>query len=435
MKYYAVTEDPNELFHYGVKGMKWGQHIFGKESRPKSAAYKRAASKLKASVKKTNATIKAARTQVAYNKRAKQEAKYQNAVLKAEKRNNAIASLHSFDSAENYRKQLARDQKAARIQSKLDNVKANNDLKAFKKSVKVEKKMPKVLQEAREGKLRFGNLSEEQISRVQERLQTEANARRLGGTEKSSWRQQKREARRAGKLEGIKRGTAAAMEEVARAGAQYGLHLINQAKLRSKAVGEAKNQRVKNRIQNKKTHGDLRRELKEEAYSQVIRDPNERDYWMVTRKGAAKYLKDTEAKKEQKALEAKTKQLSDDLYRKWLLGGKNDTPESIQQRIKQKDQVYKLIYGTTPGDKNGSSKSKNKGESSNGLFDNFDGTIAPRRRIDQVKDVGRAALYLPASKIDAKTKSIRRHYKKMEKRKKINKTAKNNADFYDIELT
>ena len=42
MKYYAVTEDPRELYHYGVKGMKWGQHIFGEDPRPKSPAYKKA---------------------------------------------------------------------------------------------------------------------------------------------------------------------------------------------------------------------------------------------------------------------------------------------------------------------------------------------------------------------------------------------------------
>ena len=38
MKYYAVTDDPNELLHYGRLGMKWGQHIF---VGPKSLAYKR----------------------------------------------------------------------------------------------------------------------------------------------------------------------------------------------------------------------------------------------------------------------------------------------------------------------------------------------------------------------------------------------------------
>lgn len=411
MKYYAVTEDPNELFHYGVKGMKWGQHLFGKESRPKSAAYKRAASKLKASVKKTNATIKAVRTQAAYNKRAKQEAKYQNAVLKAEKRNNMIASLHSFDSAENYRKQLARDQKAARIQSKLDNVKANNDLKAFKKSVKVEKKMPKVLQEAREGKLRFGNLSEEQIGRVQERLQTEANARRLGGTEKSSWREQKREARRAGKLEGIKRGTAAAMEEVAKAGAQYGIHLIRQAKLRSKAVGEAKNQRAKNRIQNKKTPADIRREFKEETYAKLIRDPNYSGEWTVNRKQAVQMLKDIEDKK---ALESREKQLRDDLYRKWLLGGKNDTQDSMRQRIEQRNQIYNLIYGTPSGNKNKNSNSKNKDRHTI-----LNAVITPRTRVDQVRDVNAQTLY-PVAKISAKTKAIRRHNKKVARQTKAN---------------
>ena len=50
MKYYAVTEDPRELYHYGVKGMKWGQHIFGPEpGLKKSPAYKKALSKLRSS--------------------------------------------------------------------------------------------------------------------------------------------------------------------------------------------------------------------------------------------------------------------------------------------------------------------------------------------------------------------------------------------------
>ena len=64
MKYYAVTEDPNELMHFGIKGMKWGvirtPEQLGhyqkpkmprgmkapKQTKPRSPAYMRASAKL-----------------------------------------------------------------------------------------------------------------------------------------------------------------------------------------------------------------------------------------------------------------------------------------------------------------------------------------------------------------------------------------------------
>ena len=68
MTYYAVTDDPNELAHWGILGMKWGvrrtpeqlghpRHTGSK--RPRSAAYKKAQSKLgrmmKSGIKKAEA--------------------------------------------------------------------------------------------------------------------------------------------------------------------------------------------------------------------------------------------------------------------------------------------------------------------------------------------------------------------------------------------
>ena len=104
MKYYAVTDDPRELYHYGVKGMKWGQHLFGEDLRPKSPAYKRAASKLRATVKSNKRTsriknaarsfsnfAKRSATQLAYNARQRQDQKYQKAVLKAQRQNDLTA--------------------------------------------------------------------------------------------------------------------------------------------------------------------------------------------------------------------------------------------------------------------------------------------------------------------------------------------------------
>ena len=71
MKYYAVTDDPSELMHYGVPGMKWGVHK-AKPNR-RSPAYRKAQSKLgkmmKSGIKKAEAHWKAYHSQEAKEKR------------------------------------------------------------------------------------------------------------------------------------------------------------------------------------------------------------------------------------------------------------------------------------------------------------------------------------------------------------------------------
>lgn len=122
MKYYAVTEDPNELMHYGILGMKWGvrkerpRHV---GSRKRSPAYKKAQSKLgkmmKSGIKKAEANWKA------YNS---PEAKYARQTDRA-------------------------------------------------------------IQQARKGKLKYGKLTDEQVRRVTERLDLERQARALSNTERT----------------------------------------------------------------------------------------------------------------------------------------------------------------------------------------------------------------------------------------------------------
>lgn len=314
MKYYAVTEDPRELYHYGVKGMKWGQHIFG--DKPKSPGYHKALAKLRSTVKATTKTTvkvaKAAKSaiqksaaQMAYNRREKQDRKYEKAVQEAQQKVNAIADLNAYDNDRAFQKQLAKSQK---ISQKMNNLEAKkfgigqrNSLKNFRKEVNAEKKIDKYTQQAREGTLRYGKLSEDQIQRVQDRLALEANTRRLGGTEKSSWRKQKKEARRAGYLQGITKGTAAAMEEIGRAGAQYGIqHILDRRKLNAKAKQEGKQNRLRNREQNKKSHREINNEVKQEAYETRVREGQgiiaRNSPFAQTTKQQAKYLKETEQK-------------------------------------------------------------------------------------------------------------------------------------------
>lgn len=284
MKYYAVTEDPNELLHYGVKGMKWGQHLFGDDLRPKSRAYKSAAKKLMSISSKKASNVKKTATQKLIDFNRFQQNKYNRAVAKSQKRfalmeqQNIIDALKNNDN--NATREAKRAKKIAQQQAKIEKYKsasqvnmARQEVKAAKNAYKVDKKFDKVLQEAREGRLRFGKLSDDQIARVQERLASEENARRLGGKEEKSWRMQKREARRKGKLQGIERGTAASMEEVARAATLFGIKGIkNRMMLNSKAKSEGKRERIKSSQKNKKTHRDINREIKEEAYEAKARE-------------------------------------------------------------------------------------------------------------------------------------------------------------------
>lgn len=128
MKYYAVTNDPTELMHFGIKGMHWGiirtdaqlghpRHSGSR--RPRSAAYKRAQSKLGAAMK--------------------------NGIEKAK------ANWREYNSPER----------------------------------KYERQTNRALQQARKGKLKYGKLDDWQVQRITDRLAMERNARMLSNTEKT----------------------------------------------------------------------------------------------------------------------------------------------------------------------------------------------------------------------------------------------------------
>ena len=267
MKYYAVADDPNELLHYGRLGMKWGQHIF---VGTKSLSYKKAEGKLRSKIQNAKATIQKSRTQHAVNRQKRQQEKFAKAVQKTQQRIALTEGFRDMDRLKAYERSdnraFKQAYKAAKIADKNARAEARNELRYANN----ERKMEKYTQQAREGKLKYGKLSSDQVNQITNRLAIEANARRLGSAEKT-WHQQKKEAFRSGKLEGIKRGTAAAMEEVARAGAIYGIKNIGKRmKLNADAKQQGKEEKLRNRERNKRSRREIRQDVKVEAYETKV---------------------------------------------------------------------------------------------------------------------------------------------------------------------
>ena len=151
MTYYAVTDDPNELVHWGVPGMKWGiRHDKPRHrgsSKRRSAAYKKAQSKLGMMMK--------------------------SGIKKAE------AHWRAYNSPK----------------------------------AKEERFMKKAMQQARTGTLKYGRLTDDQVRRVTERLALERNARQLGSTENPKFMKRLKTAVGTGIITGVGQGTASYINE------------------------------------------------------------------------------------------------------------------------------------------------------------------------------------------------------------------------------
>lgn len=323
MKYYAVTENPNELFHYGVKGMKWGQHIFG--DKPKSPGYRRAINKLRVSIKtgaksgaqRIKATAKKTAAQAAFNYRRAEQKHYENAVKRAQKRiQNAEfkANRYAFKKAALQKLQIAKE---------------------AKKAFKAEKHFDKYLQQAREGRLRYGKLTDEQVRRVTDRLNTEMAARRLGNVEKSRYRTRLKEAFKEGTIQGAMRGTASGMEAVAVAKIQN--RLDRKRVLDTQSKQRAKRERAVNKIKNKKSHRELQKEFQREVYEEQLHEGKKGS--VKTRLAAEAYKKLNSGKDASNA----NNNIRDAIYRRYVLGGKNDSTEDILARARNTD-ALKEIY-------------------------------------------------------------------------------------------
>lgn len=363
MKYYAVTEDPNELMHYGRLGMKWGQHIFG---GTKSLAYKRASKKLSRSmkngIKKAQTNWKNASKNIQKRIDNHAERSLQKQIKKAESLSKLAPIYEQNRMAKEARQNDKRILRAAR--------------KDMRNEAKSEKRFNKYMQEAREGRLRYGKLTDDQVRKVTERLALERNARVLGNTEKPKFKKQIATAIREGTLQGLTKGTAAMFEEVGRAAAINGIkNRKNRKALKNKAKFEDKIKRERDE-KNRENQIKLDKKFaKDEAQAEVSREyykakaETGKHAMRVTKHGRnvayAKLQQDKKNKAKIEEFEKERMRLANAAYLKQITGEKGGSGKAVdrykalaasmdkkmprQKRKKSKYlqnvSVYDLLYG------------------------------------------------------------------------------------------
>lgn len=218
MKYYAVTEDPNELMHYGILGMKWGvrkehpRHTGS--SRRRSAAYKKAQSKLGRMMK--------------------------SGIKKAE------AHWKTYNSPQAKEKRF----------------------------------MDKAMQQARNGTLKYGKLTDAQVKKVTDRLYLERQARQLGSTENPKF--SKRFKKAVG--EGVLLGTTEYIKQ--RMGTRG----------RTKGEDAAEKRREKYNSREDVIDRRARKQLNEEYYKTSIEEGNN-PYRYASAKKRAEYLSEVKSRR------------------------------------------------------------------------------------------------------------------------------------------
>ena len=233
MKYYAVTDDPTELMHYGIKGMKWGiirtDAQLGhpkkpKATKPRSPAYQKASSKLSSAMQRGIA--KAQKSWNVYNSPA-------NKQLRAEKRD------------------------------------YNKAVRDYKRG---ERKFEKHVQLARQGRLKYKGISDSEIQRITDRLMLENRARQQSGNEKQSFRRRLNESIGNGIISGVGQGTSTYISTRMQGRAQQ-TNKIKEAKRMAAYQNSLQGRLAQNRVNRAKERdvtAQARRDFDKEYYKMLI---------------------------------------------------------------------------------------------------------------------------------------------------------------------
>ena len=161
--------------------------------------------------------------------------------------------------------------------------------------------MQKYTQLAREGRLQYGKLSEDQIQRIGERLSVERNVRALGNTENPKFRVRLKQAKQEGILRGVSAGTASAITQVASAHVQN--RLANKLTLDRNSKQEAHRKHEANRIMNKRSRREIRQDIKNQAYEESLKQGKgffNRNIHSMSARGAANQLRNLEGEEHER---------------------------------------------------------------------------------------------------------------------------------------
>lgn len=219
MTYYAVTNDPNELMHFGILGMKWGvrrspeqlghpRHTGSGRRKHTSPAYKKAQAKLSKSM--------------------------QNGIQRVE------AKWREYNSP------------------------ANKQLRAERR---YENQTNRAIQKARKGKLKYAKLTDDQVYRITERLAMERNARQLSDTEKT-FGKRLRQSIGEGIISGIGQGFGRKTSEwISRGSVLKTDRLRAEQQERMQRAAERRKERYDNRrsVLKRRAANEARKEYYEEA--------------------------------------------------------------------------------------------------------------------------------------------------------------------------
>ena len=217
MTYYAVTDDPNELAHWGVKGMRWGvrhdkpRHSGSRSNRPRSIAYKKAQSKLGKMMR--------------------------SGIKKAE------AHWKEYNSPK----------------------------------AKEERFMKKAMQQARTGTLKYGKLTDAQVRRITDRLALERNARQLGGTENPKFGKRLKTAIGTGIVTGIGAGTTAYIEERFRGRGRTTAELkADKRKAKYESDQKIQQRKARNKVNQEYYEEAARRGYEPTGLARIVQDDSDR---------------------------------------------------------------------------------------------------------------------------------------------------------------
>lgn len=236
MKYYAVTDDPNELMHYGILGMKWGvlrtPEQLGHRKPPKS----------------TNINPKKVKSMLFDYQKGSGSRKSPSYNHTQKPKSDAYISA-----SDKLRKMMRSGINKAHANWKKHNSPESKSERLFEKHVQL----------ARQGRLKYKGISDDEVKRITNRLAIERDARNLSGAEKQSFARRLRSSIGDGVVSGIGQGVAARVSERISRGGRLKTQRMQQEQSNRIAREE---RRVLQREADRNIKREAQREIDKEYY-------------------------------------------------------------------------------------------------------------------------------------------------------------------------